>query len=140
MVVFVSGHHDLKQEDFDKYYAPKIKNLVENDKNISFVVGFYSGCDIMFLDYIESNFINLNITIYVATKETHILYLFTNILSDLNTRLLDTHNNLRICYRNTYEDCDKEMSEVSNMDLAFIYSDRENSHTAKNILRRYLML
>lgn len=43
--------------------------------------------------------------------------------------------NLHGCH--TYDECDAEMTKSSNFDIAWIRLGREDSHTAKNIKRRY---
>ena len=138
MVVFVSGHHNLDKNAFNKYYIPKIKELIINDRNISFVVGFYSGCDNMFLEYINSNYINLNVTIYACEPEDYINA--SRFRREIDNIIETSKNNISVIYKNTLDECDKAMTEASNMDLAFIYPDRTDSYTAKNILRRYLMI
>lgn len=138
MVVFVSGHHNLDKNAFNKYYIPKIKELIINDRNISFVVGFYSGCDNMFLEYINSNYINLNVTIYACEPEDYINA--SRFRREIDNIIETSKNNISVIYKNTLDECDEAMTETSNMDLAFIYPDRTDSYTAKNILRRYLMI
>jgi hypothetical protein len=37
----------------------------------------------------------------------------------------------------SYDECDASMTKHSNFDIAWIRPGREDSHTAKNIKRRY---
>ena len=124
MIYFVSGHRDLTQEEFNKYYAPKIDNIVSRDESASFVVGDWEGLDSMFIDYM-SRFEDWEygyITIYCVNKPR---------LNYPKKFGIDTH----CC--DSYDECDASMTRDSDFDIAWIRPGREDSHTALNIKRRF---
>lgn len=48
MIYFISGHRNITEEEFKKYYVPAIYSAYYNDSNFeSFVVGDYEGVDKM---------------------------------------------------------------------------------------------
>ena len=51
---FISGHRDLSQEEFDKYYVPAIENAVHGELGYDFVVGDCDGVDFMAQKYLLS--------------------------------------------------------------------------------------
>ena len=124
MIYFVSGHRDLTQEEFNKYYAPKIDNIVSRDECANFVVGDWEGLDSMFIDYM-SRFEDWEygyITIYCVNKPR---------LNYSKKFGINTH-----CCDN-YDECDASMTRDSDFDIAWIRPGREDSHTALNIKRRF---
>lgn len=124
MTYFVSGHRNLTQEEFDNFYAPKIDNIVNVDNCASFVVGDWEGLDSMFINYM-SKFEDWEygfITIY-CVGEPRIEY--------------QKSYNICIHYCSNYDECDASMTKDSDFDIAWVRPGREDSHTAKNIKRRY---
>lgn len=127
MRYFVSGHRDLTQEEFDEHYIPLIQKVFEQDKVPEFNVGDWEGCDALFLDYVSSLNKCLWVNIYSVKEprnnptfyEGHPEKIFTN------------------KQRSTYDECDASMTRYSDFDIAWIRPGREDSHTAKNIKRRY---
>ena len=104
------------------WYVPIIKNAVEHDKHARFVLGECEGVDSMALEYLDELAFNPDrVTVYYNAKETK--YLFT-----CNSKGFDS-----------YEEADQNMTKDSDIDIAFIRPGKEDSYTAKNILRRYLM-
>lgn len=123
MIYFVSGHRDLTEEEFNKYYIPKIKDAIWNDKNARFVVADCEGCDTMFINYMLDNYPEANVTIFILDLSKYKgLFPFT----------------LYVC--KSILERDIRMTEESNKDIAFIRKGKENSYTALNILRRNTML
>lgn len=67
MIYFISGHRNLPYEDFEKYYIPKIREVLENDPWAEFVVGDCNGVDKYAMDYIY-NKTGRKLTIYHMFK------------------------------------------------------------------------
>lgn len=128
MVYFVSGHRDLTQEEFDKYYIPLIEKIISNDVFTEFVVGDWDGCDTMFINYMLEQVDYPPITIYHVEEDPRILYGGESILNAENI------DNIKL---RTYDECDARMTHDSDFDIAWIRSGREDSHTAMNIKRRF---
>ena len=56
MIYFISGHRDITEEEFKKYYVPAIYSAYYNDSDFeNFVVGDYEGVDKMAMDFITEN-------------------------------------------------------------------------------------
>lgn len=63
MTYFISGHRDLTEEEFNKFYAPAIEEVIDAASEsygvCEFVVGDCKGCDEMaarfIAKYIEDN-------------------------------------------------------------------------------------
>ena len=125
MVYFISGHRNLKKEDFEKYYVTRLKEIIENDKNFSFVVGDYEGVDQeaqKWLSEILKPEDKGRVTIYhMFEKPRH-----------CEDEAFRKHGGFQ-----TDVDRDSEMTRVSNFDVAWIYKTRWTSGTAQNILRRF---
>lgn len=138
MIYFISGHIDLSYEDFEKYYIPKIKDIIEWDSYPIFVVGDCKGVDKYAMDYLYKTL--------EYRGELHIYHMF------------DTPRNIPEGYREykEYEFVDDEGCEVtfhghfksdeerdsamtrdSDFDIAFIKDNRWKSGTAQNIQRRH---
>lgn len=120
MVVFISGHRDLTQEEFNSWYVPKLEKYKK--LGYKFVVGDYQGCDYMAQIWLRDNIEPERVTVYhmftaprnLASKEFALSGGYT---SDVAR--------------------DSEMTRVSDIDLAYIRKGRWTSGTAQNILRRY---
>ena len=56
MIYFIFGRRDITHEEFDKFYIPKINEVIEEDFSDStrFVVGDYEGTDIMAQEYLKT--------------------------------------------------------------------------------------
>ena len=122
MRYFVSGHRDLTKEEFEEYYVPLIQKVIEEDIYVDFVVGDWEGCDTIFVKYMEEYYTDIVI---------HIFYVSSS-------RIKEGEFN-EYCFRecDSYDECDSVMTLVSDFDIAWIRPGREDSHTAKNIKRRY---
>ena len=47
MIYFISGHRDITEEEFKKYYVPAIYSAYHNQDFEGFVIGDYGGVDKM---------------------------------------------------------------------------------------------
>lgn len=120
MTYFISGHRNITQEDFDKYYVPLINNALK-DKDVHFVVGDCEGADSMAQNYLKEKEI-LNVTVY---------HMF-----DSPRYLADEKFSSQGGFKSDVER-DSAMTIVSQVDIAVIGIGRWTSGTAQNILRRY---
>lgn len=122
MRYFVSGHRDLTKEEFEEHYVPLIQKVIEEDIYTDFVVGDWEGCDTIFVKYMEEYYTDIVI---------HIFYVSSS-------RIKEGEFN-EYCFRecDSYDECDSVMTLVSDFDIAWVRPGREDSHTAKNIKRRY---
>lgn len=127
MRYFVSGHRDLTKEEFEEHYVPLIQKVIKEDSWAEFVVGDWEGCDTLFIEYILYRFPNIFVSIY------YIDYIKTKFRGNY----VYNYDNINLCKRNTYDECDASMTRNSDFDIAWIRPGREDSHTAKNIKRRY---
>lgn len=127
MTYFISGHRDLTQFEFDKYYIPKISKVLDDDPNADFVIGDWEGCDKMALEFLLSQPIYNFITVYYVDY-VHIKPFGADITN---------FENVYVKRRNNYNECDASMTHDSDFDIAWIRPGKENSHTSKNIDRRY---
>ena len=132
MIYFISGHRDLSYEDFEKYYIPKIKEVVEEDPRAEFVVGDCDGVDKYTMDYIFDETMNA-ITIYHMFDKPR------------NTPNYKHPGSLVSSYKYVYfrsgfksdEERDSAMTRDSDFDIAFVKDNRWDSGTAQNIKRRH---
>ena len=127
MTYFISGHRDLTQEEFDKYYIPKISKILDSDYDAEFVIGDWEGCDKMALEFLLAQPIYNFITIYYV-GHTHI-----KAFGEIPTNF----ENVYTIQCNTYDECDAKMTQDSDFDIAWVRPGKEDSHTTMNIKRRY---
>lgn len=113
MIIFISGHLDLTEEEFKNHYIP----LIDAHKNDSFIVGDAKGCDSMAQIYLKS--IGAKCVVY---------HMFS---SPRNNAGFECIGGFQFD-----EARDKAMTENSDMDIAWVRKGREKSGTAKNIKRR----
>ena len=124
-VYFISGHRDITEDEFDKYYLDILDKLVE-DPLATFVVGDYHGVDIMAQQALVDMDINPErVTVY------HMFEKPRNIASDKFKTIGGF---------TTDEDRDAAMTKVSTDDIAWIRKGKWKSGTAQNILRRHTMM
>jgi hypothetical protein len=116
-IVMVSGHTDLTDEEFNKYYKPYLDEYVE--LKYSFLVGGAQGCDEMTQKYLSDK--DVLVTVYDKGVQCNV---YNNKYNHINGF-------------DSYPLRDKAMTENSDIDLAF---PRQNggggSGTWANILRR----
>lgn len=111
----ISGHLELSDENFIKYYVPEINKYI--DLQYGFVIGGAKGVDLMAQEYLLK-FPNITVTIYdIANRDNRI----------------DKRYNHKNSYKN-FTDADIAMTNDSTVDIAFI--TRKESGTARNLLRR----
>ena len=122
MRYFVSGHRDLTMEEFDRHYVYQLDRVLAEDPYAEFVVGDWEGCDTIFVKYMEE---------YYTDATIHIFYVSSPRIEEGEFNEYNFHG----C--ESYDDCDESMTRHSNFDIAWIRPGREDSHTAKNIKRRY---
>lgn len=128
MIYFISGHRDLTKEEFNQHYVPIIDEIIRNDVFTEFVIGDWEGCDTMVIEYLLEQIDYPPITIYHVEKEPRIKFGGESILNFENIY------NIKL---RTYDECDARMTSDSKFDVAWIRPGRKDSHTAKNIKRRY---
>lgn len=130
MKYFISGHRDLSYEDFEKYYIPKIREVLEKDPYARFVVGDCNGVDKYAMDYIY-NKTNRRFTIYHMFKSPR------NIPEDYEPPTTIDCQVSTISGFKSDEERDAAMTRDSDFDIAFVKDNRWNSGTAQNIKRRH---
>lgn len=123
MRYFVSGHRDLTISEFREHYVPLIQKIIKDDVWCEFVVGFCEGCDLMFIEWMKEH----------APSHDLLVFYCTNIPENF----WDDYPNIYLYYCDDFETCDTAMTRNSDFDIAWIRPGREDSHTAKNIKRRY---
>lgn len=121
-VCAISGHTDLSQELFDRYYAPEILKKVEEGSG--FVMGCANGADRLAFNLLFPKVPNkvtlyqkgYNLPEWVPKDFTNVVYGFS-----------------------TWSERDEMMTKVSTCDIAYIYDTKIalGSGTATNIIRRY---
>ena len=127
---FISGHRDLSQEEFDKYYVPAIENAVHGELGYDFVVGDCDGVDFMAQKYLLSK--GYCFTVYHMFEKPR-----NFVLPDIPQDELDVYGiALKGGYTSDVER-DSAMTRDSHVDIAFIHEGRWTSGTAQNILRRH---
>ena len=122
MRYFVSGHRDLTKEEFDQHYIPFIDFIISEDSYASFVVGDWVGCDSMFVQYMEAFHSDIPIVIFYV---------------DIPRIKEGEFNRYSFRKCDNYDKCDATMTACSHFDITWIRPGKEDSHTAKNVKRRY---
>lgn len=123
MVYFISGHRDISVEKFNNIYVPKIKEVIETDKNCRFVLAECSGVDRYAQDYLRDNLKDHSlVTVYHMYDSPR--YLASKLFKTIGGFKDDISR-------------DEEMTNSSDIDIAFIEKGRWTSGTAQNILRRF---
>lgn len=122
-VYFISGHRDITQEEFEKYYVPAIDKAIEYPRS-TFVVGDYHGVDIMAQELLSQMVQPERVTVYHMFEKPR----------NLANKLFK----LKGGYKGDIER-DSAMTNDSTEDIAWIRKGKETSGTAQNILRRHTM-
>ena len=117
MIVFISGHLDLTEEEFQKHYVTLIQKHI--DDNDMFLVGDAKGCDLMAQNYISQN---ADCQIYVY---------------HMHGKPRNNSNNFPVegGFKSDNER-DSSMTDDSDVDIAWVRPGKEESGTAKNLARR----
>jgi hypothetical protein len=126
---FISGHIDLTQEEFDKYYATPIRHGLEHHD--TFVIGDANGADAMAQQYISGLFELYN----KIAKKTNLdcpVTVYHMFESPRNNCGFKTKGGFK-----SDKGRDKQMTIDSDYDIAWVRKGREMSGTAKNIDRRF---
>lgn len=134
MIYFISGHRDLTQEEFDKFYKPTIDSCIEDNKKIGaksfFNIGDYEGADLIAQEYLKE----------LCEK---------NVISYSDITIFHMFDKPRHCASERFHtiggfksdvERDSAMTTSSFKDIAFIRKGKWKSGTAQNILRRYEVL
>ena len=123
MRYFVSGHRDLTISEFREHYVPLIQKIIKDDVWCEFVVGFCEGCDLMFIEWMTEHAPSHDLLVFHCTH--------------IPENFWDDYPNIYLYPCDDFETCDTAMTRNSDFDIAWVRLGREDSHTAKNIKRRY---
>lgn len=115
-VGFVSGHLDLNEEEFERFYVPQITEAAA--RGCSFVVGDARGADLLFQRYAQAQ--GLRVTVF------HMFAGPRNNAGEFAVVGGFTSDAAR----------DEAMTAASGFDVAWVRPGRERSGTAKNLARR----
>jgi hypothetical protein len=126
MIYFISGHRDLTQAEFHKYYTPLINKIIAIDDVARFIFGDWEGCDTLAYNYILPK---------LQPHQTIDIYCVNKVRFDNYSEKLYPQVDVKMC--DSYDACDKAMTLASDFDIAWMRPRRELSHTANNIKRRY---
>lgn len=145
MTYFISGHRNLSYEDFEKYYIPTIKNIIDFDNYPVFVMGDYEGVDKFAMDYIYNQTFCEIIIYHMGNNPKNVPENIDKerptIIDDIHT--LENKCGFLVSYSGGYksdEERDAAMTKISDCDIAFIKDNRWNSGTAQNIKRRHSII
>lgn len=115
VISFISGHLDLSEMEFKKYYKPQIDLALELGE--SFVVGDARGADSLAQKYLLGR--STNVTVY---------------------HMFETpRNNAGFATQGGFQsdtERDRAMTKDSTKDIAWVREGREKSGTQKNLNRR----
>jgi hypothetical protein len=114
--VFVSGHLDLTEAEFNEHYRPRLSNF--HQEQCSFVVGDAAGCDVMTQLCLRD--LGASVTVF---------HMFTS------PRNNPANHSTRGGFSSD-EERDSAMTQASTEDLAWVRPGRERSGTARNLKRR----
>jgi len=118
---FISGHRDITEEEFIKYYEPLLWEVINNDDNSSFVVGDCRG-----VDYLSQKFLKS-----IGVKNVKVYHMFESPRHNVGFDLVGGFN--------SDVERDFAMTKDSDVDIAWIRTGKERSGTAQNIRRRQWM-
>lgn len=121
ITIFVSGHIDLTEDEFDKYYAPHIDTELAWNPDAHWVVGDSKGADVMAQRYLWSKGVK-DVTVYHTSNHTGPLH--------------NPHNYPTNGKYPNHTQKDAAMTRASVRDIAWVRPGREKSGTARNIQRR----
>lgn len=123
MIYFISGHRDIKEEEFKLWYEPRLEDILSLDTEARFVVGDCKGVDQMAQVWLKDHILDkTRVTVYHMLEKPRVLE--------------DRDFNTIGGFKGDIER-DTAMTLSSDMDIAFIGKGRWTSGTAQNILRRY---
>ncbi len=117
LTVMISGHLDLTQAEFDKYYKRKLDMAIK--MGCDFVIGDARGADVMAQEYLRDK--GVSVTVYHPWYE-------------------GPRNNVGsypVEYGyDSFTARDAAMTEASTKDIAWVRPGRSKSGTARNLARR----
>jgi hypothetical protein len=116
LIVFVSGHLNTTQAEFDEHYAPRLLKHLGNASK--FIVADARGTDTLAQRFLANR--GADVTVF------HMFERPRNNQFELPTKG---------GYRSD-EERDAAMTSESDVDVAWVRPGRENSGTARNLLRR----
>lgn len=117
ITAFVSGHRDITDDEFNKFYVPKLMSAIADGHRI--VVGDYQGVDYLTQRWLKDRGYTNVIVYHMFIKPRYYVEGFP----------------LRGGYISD-EDRDSSMTKDSDYDIAYVRVGKENSGTAINLARR----
>lgn len=117
MVYFISGHLDLTEREFIREYVPQL--IAAWKAGARFVVGDARGADTMAQAWLTRR----------GMRDVTVYHMFTHARNNVGDFI--THGGFK-----SDDERDAAMTEISDVDIAWVRPGREISGTAKNIQRR----
>lgn len=120
---FISGHRNITEKEFKDNYAPAIMRAAAEDHS-TFVIGDYYGVDIMAQNYLV-DILHINpdrITVYHMFEAPR----------NKNPKITKTKGGFT-----TDSERDSQMTNDSQVDIAFVRDEKQMSGTGENLLRRH---
>jgi hypothetical protein len=121
MTAYISGHLDLTVDEFKDHYVPLIDKALQEGHE--FVVGDARGADALAQQYISEN-----CATPIEYAPVRVYHMFTKPRNNVGFKVVGGFS--------SDEERDATMTAVSDYDIAWVRPGKENSGTAKNILRR----
>lgn len=137
--VFISGHRNITQEEFTKYYTEEIDSFLRwvdkesslGSKSLTFYIGDCIGCDSMAINYI-ADYITKHNTSNINIK----LCMLCDTFSGQNNTIYNNKYIKIIKKFNTHEERDCYMTENTTYDILWVREGCWDSGTAQNYVRR----
>ena len=121
-VVFVSGNTDINEKDFMNFYYPILSDLLQNQKNLYFVLSDDEGCAEITQLLIKTNLKEKkNVSIFGMGEDPKVYI---------------DQDFVYVGGFKTLEERDAAMTMLSNMDLHIVLEGKGRSAVEHNILRR----
>ena len=114
---FISGHLSITQDEFEAHYIPQLLIAIEQGHN--FVIGDAPGGDTLAQAYLAQHISKERVTVYHAYESPR---------NNFGFRTLGRYS--------SQSAKDHAMTKASDYDIAWVRPGRENSGTARNIIRR----
>lgn len=141
--LFISGHRDLTQDEFNDIYIPPILKYIEwlnedhshifDKKSLTFYIGDCSGCDEMAIQYITDNILPKYDNIYL------IICCCSFEFEGKKEYKFDNKNISIINSFDSHEERDTYMTLNTDADLLYIRPGKWDSGTAQNFVKRVWM-
>lgn len=136
--VFISGHRNLTENEFNKYYINKISEYIKwctvdelftQPKVVTFYVGDCNGCDSMAIRYLLPC-LNKRVKLVICSlKDTFDGQIDYTHINNENVTLLKEFN--------THEERDMYMTNNTKFDILWVRPNEWTSGTAQNFVRRH---